>query len=497
MAGGIDIVVCCSDEDRSALTDAMKALSDEGHTIQLVDGVVEDPKRLSAVISALSGEGLYVLCRSQGLGRSSLEALREVLLSAQVPFSRTLTVAATRPSLVVDRVRGSISRVRNDSRVAAAPSAPARKPATSPITSPATSPAPRAVAPAAAKKSPPSPPAKKPPPVRAAPKPPPPPPAAREDSVVAELPSESSVSMKVPGDAPADVTPPDLDLSDFDSGHTAIKNYDLAALHAATTDTSTGGGGGMDAASVRVDPVSSTSITHAPAPPTSPPAPAPTSRPAPPPAAPPAAPPAQHAASHPVVPPSRLPWIIGGVALAVLVVGAAIWSMGDEDSGDGTPIASKSEVKSDPADKTAADNKAKADDAPNNAETTQSGTPDAADPDAPPTAVLAAIQRRNVRALDVLLVQANSAGVLAWDDARDYCRTLTLDALDQWRLPELGELRSISAANMLRTKLKYWSATAADTFGDQHLAWQPRRGRILDSVTKAEVLCVRGDRVQS
>ncbi|MEM6993661.1 MAG: hypothetical protein AAF721_24320, partial [Myxococcota bacterium] len=117
--------------------------------------------------------------------------------------------------------------------------------------------------------------------------------------------------------------------------------------------------------------------------------------------------------------------------------------------------------------------------------------------DAPPSPVLAAIQRRSVRALDILLVTTKAGGIIGWDDAETYCRTLTVDGLEQWRLPELGELRSLGNAGMLRRGVTYWSATPADTFGDAHLAWFPRRSRVVDSAPTAQTLCVRGDQAAS
>ena len=95
------------------------------------------------------------------------------------------------------------------------------------------------------------------------------------------------------------------------------------------------------------------------------------------------------------------------------------------------------------------------------------------------------------------MVQAKSAGVLEYQDAHDYCRTLEIDALADWRLPDIGELHSIGAADMLVSRTAYWSSTPADTFGDRHLAFVPRRSRVLSGASKADVLCVRGDGASS
>ncbi len=104
------VVVCCAHADAAALAPTLQALRGDGHEIDLVDHVDQQPKRLVEIIEQRQGEGLYVLCRSPQLGRERVEELREILLARHVPFARTLTVAVGGRGALVDRIRSGLRR---------------------------------------------------------------------------------------------------------------------------------------------------------------------------------------------------------------------------------------------------------------------------------------------------------------------------------------------------------------------------------------------------
>jgi hypothetical protein len=95
-----------------------------------------------------------------------------------------------------------------------------------------------------------------------------------------------------------------------------------------------------------------------------------------------------------------------------------------------------------------------------------------------------------------LLVTADRSGPMTFADAEDYCSNLILEDLQGWRLPRIGELGTLMKAEFVDRGF-YWSATPADTFGDEHLAaWGRRRGtRVVTRTKDSFVVCVRGDRV--
>lgn len=546
------IIICCSDADRAALAEIAASLEADGSAVTFVEGVVEDPKRLASVITSHDRQGLYVLCRSKGLDRATVEEMREILLAEQVPFSRTLTVAASRPSMVEERIRSSLGRVLKATQArAAARSAPKptkSEPAESPtvnlgpppeadddgptlhgVESPdtgvfqaeQTGVQPKPAAPSSSRKPPPPPP----------PPSPPPSPATSEDSVVAPLPSASSVELRRRAPEPGDdslaqmaSSISDIDLSDLDYGDTSIGRAPEdpgsaprvetvvttaeALMQGNTVRARAPTADHMDPGGV-TDPLASASIALAP-PPLSPPPLPPTSPPpapahsspsmSPPPPSPAVSTAAAAGVRAPGIP--RVVWLAGGgVALGLVALAIVCAVREPEPDEQADKVASKDGPKSKQANASADGDPQPSDDAEDGDDATTPAT--AADTlildgeDAAPSVVLAAIQRRNVRALDILLVQSKSAGVLAFQDAHDYCRTLEIDALADWRLPDIGELHSIGAADMLDSRTAYWSSTPGDTFGDAHLAFVPRRARVINGADKADVLCVRGDRASS
>jgi hypothetical protein len=189
-----------------------------------------------------------------------------------------------------------------------------------------------------------------------------------------------------------------------------------------------------------------------------------------------------------------------GLGAAALIVGAvAIWMMSSDDSTDAEI------VQADTAKKNETEKTSQGDDgggdgsdaAVPNEEPEPPVSPEAGvarSPGLVRTTVMDALKSRKVRSLDVLLVTAETAGPMTHEDAEQYCRTLDVQNLGGWRLPQIGELSSLMDAQMLGRGF-YWSATAADTFGDVHLSWWGRRERVVTRDKDAFVVCVRGDRV--
>lgn len=119
--------------------------------------------------------------------------------------------------------------------------------------------------------------------------------------------------------------------------------------------------------------------------------------------------------------------------------------------------------------------------------------PPVASASVPSTRVQAALRARTIRALDILLVARKVAGPMSFAKASTHCADLDVGGIGHWRLPELGELASLSDAGMIGDGT-FWSRTSADTFGDSHMAWSARARQAAQRFKAAAVLCVRGDR---
>ncbi len=185
------------------------------------------------------------------------------------------------------------------------------------------------------------------------------------------------------------------------------------------------------------------------------------------------------------------PWLwVGAGAAAVLVVGVAIAVVSGDDDGteaDEAPLLTREDASlaEDPKENPPAD----ADVRDEPAEPAEPATGDRA-PSEGRTRIGHALRSRKVQALDVLLV-SNTEGPFDFSAAQAHCSGLDIEGLADWRVPEVGELMSLTSARMTGRGY-YWSATPADTFGDTPLVWYARRSRVVTRAQDNYVVCVRG-----
>lgn len=108
-------------------------------------------------------------------------------------------------------------------------------------------------------------------------------------------------------------------------------------------------------------------------------------------------------------------------------------------------------------------------------------------------AVVAALRKREIRALDVFVVSPESKKASDFAGAAAYCAALDISGITEWRLPEIGELVSMSRAKMVR-KGSFWSSTKGDTFGDLRVVLVIKRERLSPIPAGwdgGRVICVR------
>jgi hypothetical protein len=116
--------------------------------------------------------------------------------------------------------------------------------------------------------------------------------------------------------------------------------------------------------------------------------------------------------------------------------------------------------------------------------------PSAAGQDA---AIEQALAKRQIRALDILLVQRFPTRRSNYEAGRAYCEKLDIGGVTGWRMPTVGEINSITSAGLIKKDL-YWTLNKGDTFGDEMLVWSAKRKRIRPHSRKyrgVRTACVR------
>lgn len=118
-------------------------------------------------------------------------------------------------------------------------------------------------------------------------------------------------------------------------------------------------------------------------------------------------------------------------------------------------------------------------------------------------AIAAALRAQSIRALDILLIapEARVQKRKNWKIARlrhaeaaAYCEDLVVAGVDGWRLPTIGELASLTTANILAKQTTYWSDTKGDTYGNTRVIWAVQSKRMLSVGANnrgARTICVR------
>jgi hypothetical protein len=528
VAGAGPVVLCCAAEDAAELEEVVAALSAKGSTVELVSNAAVEPKALEPVVARFAGEGIYVLCRSEGLTREAVDALREILLAHRVPFGRTLTVTSIRADELVDRISRALRRTAGGvgtgnptagklpRRTMLGVPAPAPPPPAAPLpverddslpmegadghedTVTDASPAQEdTIAGSAISEEPP--PSKPDGPIEfdelttlevpqswideeelahtqsraspAAPRrpaPPPPPrkkPAPPEDSL-ANAPLITAADL---ADLAADSGP--IELTSREPKSTA-RSPSAALITGDTVIARLVGDRGHRTSGVDVtERVPQEVLTAAAS--------------------------ARPAASAPLDPRVAIPpstpdapargglsgvWIaVAAVAVLGLIAGGWVLSRDGEA----------------PAKTAEAEHPRPPEEAPppppeDELEPPEEPAANATLPGQLETAVMTALRNRELRALDVLLVANEESPPLSYADAETYCRTFEVAGLVSWRIPEVGELVSMTEAGMVGGAI-YWSRTPADTFGDSRFAWHGRFKRVLQRDADARVLCVRGE----
>ncbi len=541
--GSPPVTLCCATSDESAVRAAAGSLAARGHRVELAIGVQNDPSLLAHSIEVLGGRGLYVLCRSSALDRGAVDQLRELLREREVPFGRTLTLAVDvqRPRELEQRIVSVLRRMvtgRADGKAKAwdssvppgeeDPDTTVRRPTGTPQPDPAailmglgTTPEnadPHAStsqievfdrgallsdalpyagadhtqvtrAPTA-------------PPPSAAPMPPMPqapvaPPVAEPGSVQVMAPVAPAGSDPMAHNTPPPVhAVPEESEADFEPpltvggriGRALASPAGLAGVLGGLVVVvlvvvliSVFGGGDDDADRVATDASNADAEASS----------------------------------------------------------AKDEAVKADQSGEAEPAKTDDDAKADDADETddaktddaaATDEAAKADAAAAVDEAAKAEAAATADeaakaeaaaaeaakaevaeaqvaapstdtptrartlaPEEDPPEVTAALEAREVRALDIFLVAPERKGTLSFESALEYCDALDVAGLTGWRAPSIGELNSIGAARML-AKAVYWSVTPGDTFGDLMLVLNTKKNRIsvvTAGWTGAKIVCIR------
>lgn len=210
-----------------------------------------------------------------------------------------------------------------------------------------------------------------------------------------------------------------------------------------------------------------------------------------------------------------------GLGVAAVMVAGLVMAFGgdDDDEGEATtvaaatgkeegpePAAAKAERATD--DEPAAERAAAPEEPtpPEDADAEPSPELDDDEADADPldddAAVHAALMKRKIRALDILLVSPEATrkvrrrtrvAHMDWASAQAHCEQLDIAGVKGWRLPSAGEFRTLSTSNMLQRR-SYWSVTEADAFGSDRVVWNNLKKEMAPAPggwKGGRVLCVR------
>jgi hypothetical protein len=191
-----------------------------------------------------------------------------------------------------------------------------------------------------------------------------------------------------------------------------------------------------------------------------------------------AASPSAASSVHATVARSRWPLVLAGTAAIAAMLGGYAILRAPEPVSESAAVVPEPAPPSEPASARPPEaplppRAAEIDDAP--VEVAEAPTAAPAVEDAPE--VVAALRKRDVRALDLVVIAPEARKAAAFAGATAYCDALVIGELDGWRLPEIGELLSISRAKMIR-KGSFWSATKGDAFGDLRLVLVIKKERI-------------------
>lgn len=84
--------------------------------------------------------------------------------------------------------------------------------------------------------------------------------------------------------------------------------------------------------------------------------------------------------------------------------------------------------------------------------------------------IAAALEAHSIRSLDAVLVDKKRSKRIGYDKAQAWCADRDVDGVTGWRLPEIGELRSLSKRKMV-PKGRYWTTNEANMEGSRQVVW--------------------------
>lgn len=438
--------------DRGLVEQTADALRARGYRVELATGLDTAADGLLPAVTALSGQGLYVLCRSDALDRAAIDGLRSTLREHDVPFGRTLTLATASQTAreLEERIVSVLRRMvtgRPAPEEAQPPTEPEPEPEaaalslpSAPVMPPAYTGAEHTEVAGVTNAEPPSTPALSPPRENTGPT------MRPHASASASLSASASASASAVLDPPLTFGGRLGRALGTPTGLTAVAGGVLligaiAIGIAVSGDDEDEGADTVAAAEPSKSKKKQSDEPKADAPPTADDEAAGDAGPA-------DAEPTAADSAEPDEPPA------GDAAVVAASPAPAQRRVGDPPP----PLPSR--------DFSAAND---------------------------PPEVQQALRDREVRALDVFLVAPERPGTLSFERAERYCDELEVASLSGWRVPSIGEINAVGMADMLGRSI-FWSATAGDTFGDFRLVLNTKKKRvsIVESTWDgAKIVCVR------